>query len=128
MPDTDLASTYRRYIACLNKRDLDRLREFVDPDVDHNGKRIGLAGYRAMLEGNYRDIPDLHFTVQMLVADGSTVAARLNFDCTPAGRFLGLDINGRRVTFSENVLYEYADGKIRYVWSVIDKAAIEAQL
>jgi predicted ester cyclase len=26
------------------------------------------------------------------------------------------------------VIYEYDDGKIRRVWSVIDKAAIEAQL
>jgi predicted ester cyclase len=32
------------------------------------------------------------------------------------------------VSFSENVLYEFDDGKIRNVWSVIDKAAIEAQL
>lgn len=34
----------------------------------------------------------------------------LNFDCTPAGRFLGLDINGQRVSFSENVFYEYVAG------------------
>ncbi len=128
MSDTDLASAYRGYIACLNDRDLDRLGNFVDEDVDHNGQRIGLTGYREMLEGNYRDIPDLRFTIQVLVADASSVASRLNFDCTPVGWFLDLDIDGRRVSFSENVIYEYEDGKIRRVWSVIDKAAIEAQL
>jgi predicted ester cyclase len=32
------------------------------------------------------------------------------------------------VSFSENVFYEFRDGKIREVWSVIDKAAIESQL
>jgi predicted ester cyclase len=128
MSDTDLASAYRGYIACLNDRDLDRLGNFVDRDVDYNGERIGLIGYRTMLEGNYRDIPDVRFHIQILVADASSVASRLDFDCTPVSRFLDLDINGRRVSFCENVIYEYEDGKIRRVWSVIDKAAIEAQL
>jgi predicted ester cyclase len=56
------------------------------------------------------------------------LAARLAFDCTPKGEFLGLPVNGRRVAFTENVFYEFRDGKIAQVWSVIDKAAIEAQL
>ena len=128
MLENDLASVCRRYIACLNDRDLDRLCDFVDEDVEYNGRRVGLSGYRAMLEGNYRDIPDLRFLIQMLVAGASAIGARLNFDCTPAGRFLGLDIDGQRVSFSENVFYEYANGRIRYVWSVVDKGAIEAQL
>jgi predicted ester cyclase len=41
---------------------------------------------------------------------------------------MGLAVNGERVTFCENVFYEFESGKIRQVWSVIDKAAIEAQL
>ena len=56
------------------------------------------------------------------------VAARLRFDCTPAGAFLGLPVNGRRVSFAENVFYRFLRGKIVEVWSVIDKTAIEAQL
>jgi predicted ester cyclase len=128
MSDTDLASAYRSYIACLNDRDLDCLGNFVDPEVDYNGERIGLTRYREMLEGNYRDIPDLRFRVQILVADASSVASRLVFDCTPVGRFLDLTIDGRRVLFHENVIYEYEGGKIRRVWSVIDRAEIEAQL
>ena len=128
MTDIDLPSSYQDYIACLNDRDLDRLGEFVDGDVEYNGRRIGVKGYREMLEGNYRDIPDLRFHVQLVVADASSIASRLLFDCTPVGRFLGLDIDGRRVSFSENAIYEYESGKIRRVWSVIDKAAIEAQL
>ncbi len=42
--------------------------------------------------------------------------------------FLGLPANGRRVTFCENVFYEFQNGRVRRVWSVIDKAALEAQL
>ncbi|MEY9514687.1 putative ester cyclase [Bradyrhizobium elkanii] len=81
-----------------------------------------------MLEGDFRDIPDLRFNIELLVSDASHVASRLAFDCSPKGRFLGLAIDGRRVSFAENVFYEFRDGKIVQVWSVIDKAAIEAQL
>ncbi|MDB5930580.1 MAG: hypothetical protein JWR60_2287, partial [Polaromonas sp.] len=73
MLENDLASAYRRYIACLNDRDLERLADFVDEEVDYNGRRIGLAGYREMLEGNYRDIADLRFSVQMVVAGASSI-------------------------------------------------------
>ena len=44
------------------------------------------------------------------------------------GLFLGLRINGKRVSFAENVFYQFKSRKIGEVWSVIDKAAIEAQL
>ena len=81
-----------------------------------------------MLENDYLQIPDLHFNIQLLVTNSDTVAARLNFDCTPKGIFLELPVNGKKIQFAENVLYEFRDGKIRNVWSVLDKAAIEAQL
>jgi predicted ester cyclase len=119
---------YGRYIACLNAQDWSNLGRFVHEDVRYNGERIGLAGYRRMLETDFDAIAGLRFDIQLLVADESRVASRLQFDCSPKGTFLGLAVNGRRVSFSENVIYEFHDGKIAVVWSVIDKAAIEAQL
>jgi predicted ester cyclase len=124
----ELSDIYRSYIACLNRQDWSRLGQFVDVDVSHNGRQIGLSGYRSMLENDFRDIPDLHFGIELLVANAPYVASRLAFDCSPKRRFLGLDINGRRVSFAENVFYEFRQDKIVRVWSVIDKAMIEAQL
>ena len=123
-----LAAAYRGYIDCLNRRAWDELGGFVQDDVVHNGRALGLAGYRAMLERDVREIPDLRFTVGLLVCDASTVGARLLFDCTPVGAFLGLPVDGRRVYFTENVFYAFRDGKIGTVWSVVDRAAIAAQL
>lgn len=128
MTGTGLARRYRDYIACLNRQDWAGLGRFVHDEVRHNGRQLGLAGYRAMLEKDFREIPDLRFDIRILVCDPPFVASRLAFDCTPAGRFLGLDVDGRRVAFAENVFYEFRDGRIAQVWSVIDKAAIEAQL
>ncbi|QQO12193.1 ester cyclase [Bradyrhizobium diazoefficiens] len=128
MTRDDLANAYGNYIACLNRQDWPALGQFVHDDVTHNAEPLGLSGYRAMLEKDFREIPDLYFDIELLISDPPRIAARLKFYCTPLGTFLGLPVNGRRVSFCENVFYECSDAKIRHVWSVIDKAAIEAQL
>lgn len=128
MDDENLGDAYRSYLACLNRQDWARLGDFVHNDVRHNSRELGLSGYRAMLEKDFREIPDLRFNVDIVIADPPCLAARLRFECTPVGTFLGLPINGRKVSFAENVFYEFREGKIWSVWSIIDKAAIEAQL
>ena len=128
MIESDLADVYRGYIACLNRQDWPRLGQFVDDDAHYNGRPIGLSGYREMLERDFFEIPDLRFDIQLLVSDPPHIASRLRFDCAPKGMFLGLPVNGKRVSFAENVFYEFRREKIVSVWSVIDKAAVEAQL
>ncbi|MBV9390784.1 MAG: ester cyclase [Verrucomicrobia bacterium] len=128
MIKTDLSGVYRDYIACLNKQDWPKLERFVHQEVWRNDQRIGLAGYRKMLEKDFSEIQELHFDIQLLISDPPYIASRLAFDCSPKGRFLGLDVNGKRVSFKENVFYEFQNEKIWRVWSVIDKAAIESQL
>ena len=128
MTETQLAHLYRDYIACLNSRDLTALTRYVHENVSHNGRPLGVSGYREMLEQDFADIPDLHFNIELLVVNPPYVASRLHFHCTPRGKFLSLDVDGAKVSFAENVFYEFAQEKIIRVWSVIDKAAIEAQL
>jgi predicted ester cyclase len=124
----ELSDAYRAYIACLNEQNWSALERFVDGDVCYNDRPVGISGYREMLERDFAEIPDLHFDIRVLMSDPPCIASRLGFDCTPKGTFLGLPVNGRRVSFTENVFYEYRNGRIAKVWSVIDKMAIEAQI
>jgi predicted ester cyclase len=128
MGEANLSEVYRGYIACLNAQDWSKLGRFVGDNVKYNGQRIGLSGYREMLERDFREIPDLRFEIQLLVCEPPHIASRLHFDCTPIGTFLGLPVQGKRVAFAENVFYQFRGEKIQEVWSVIDKAAIERQL
>ena len=50
MTPVELARLYRAYIDCLNLKDWARLGDFVDEAAVHNGRPLGLTGYRAMLE------------------------------------------------------------------------------
>ncbi len=127
MTPADLASLYRRYLDCLNRRDWARLGDFVAEDATHNGRRFGLAGYRAMLEQDVLTIPDLRFEIETLASEPPTIAARLRFDCTPATDFLGLPVAGRQVVFAEHVFYRFREGRIAEVWSLLDREAIAAQ-
>lgn len=128
MTPEQIATHYQDYIACLNRRDWNSLSNFVHDDVRHNGHLLGLSGYLKLLQTNVQEIPDLRFEIGMLVANPPQIAARLLFDCTPTGVFMDLPINGRKVAFAEHAFYGYRDDKIWDVRSVIDKAAIEAQL
>ncbi|SAK65800.1 ester cyclase [Caballeronia ptereochthonis] len=128
MTKTALSDRYRAYIACLNAQEWASLGSFVHDALHYNGRALTLTDYREMLRKDFRDIPDLFFDIQLLIADPPRIASRLLFDCTPKAAFMGLRVDGKRVAFSENVFYEFREGKIEQVWSVIDKAAIEAQL
>ena len=113
---------------CLNNQDWAKLGQFVHEKAVHNGRELGVSGYRAMLEKDFQEIPDLHFDAEMLVCDPPFIGCRITFQCSPKAALIGLPVNGHRIKFSEHVFYKFSDEKIVQVWSVIDKAAIEAQL
>ena len=128
LESTALSDLYRAYIDCLNRQDWGKLGQYVDDEVEHNGRPVKLSGYRRMLVRDFEDIPDLRFNIQLLASSPPLIAARLAFRCSPKNMFLGLNVNGRTVSFAENVFYEFEFSKIASVWSVIDKSTIELQL
>ena len=128
MTKQELRDRYHGYIDCLNRQDWSRLGEYVGGEVRRNGEALGLLGYRKMLERDFAAIPDLSFKIDFIISEPPHVGARLLFDCTPKGELFGLRVDGKRVSFTENVFYRFADGKIETVWSVIDRAAIAALL
>jgi len=127
MNDNKLSDIYLAYLDCLNRQAWDELGNFVDDQVEHNGRPVRLEGYREMLVKDFQDIPDLSFHTELLVCEPPKIAARLKFDCSPVGVFMALPVNGKRVVFHEHVFYEYKDKKISRVRSVIDKTEIEQQ-
>ena len=123
-----LEGIYLDYLDCLNRQAFDELGIYVDDNVEHNGRPLGLSGYRDMLVRDFADIPDLRFQEEIVVSNGTRIGARLFFDCAPKATVMRLPVNGRRVQFCEHVFYEFEHQKIRRVWSVIDKNGIERQL
>ncbi len=128
MAQADLLTIYRDYLGCLNARRWDELSRFVSDEVIYNGVRLGLCGYRAMLESDTGATPDLQFVPEILIADDRVVSCRLFFQCTPQRGFLGFEPTGGQVSFAEHALYRFENGRIAEVWSVIDKEAVRQQI
>jgi steroid delta-isomerase-like uncharacterized protein len=122
-----LDELYRAYLDALNSRRLDDLDRFVNDEVVYNGRAMSRQQYAQMIADDVRNIPDLHFAVDLLVTSDDVVACRLWFDCTPEHEFAGVPPTGRRVTFAEHVFYRFRDGRIDQVWSLIDTNAVRDQ-
>jgi predicted ester cyclase len=125
--EADLEATYRAYIAALNDRCFGGLDGHVHDRITYNDEPMTRQQYQDLLVRDVRAIPDLEYQIQTLVVQDGQVACRLWFDCTPQGEFLGLEPTEARVAFAEHVFYEFEDGRIRRVRSLIDRSAVERQ-
>ena len=128
MTDNDLSERYRAYLAVLNERRLGDLVDFVRDSLTYNGRPMTRRQYGDLIAADLTAIPDLYYRAEIVVADGRRVACRLVFDCTPERSFLGFTPNGSRLVFAEHVFYDFVDGRIASVSSLIDRASIAAQL
>jgi predicted ester cyclase len=123
----ELELVYRDYIDALNERRFEYLSQFVHPQLVYNDAAITREQYVAMLVDDVRAIPDLLYVIDLLLVNDELVSARLWFDCSPQGRFLGIETDGRRMAFAEHVFYRLRDRRIERVWSLLDTDAVRTQ-
>ena len=124
----DLRLRYLDYLAVLNERRFDDLGGFVAERLTYNGEPIDLARYRRDRQDEIETFPDLRFEIGLLVVEGECLAARLEFDCTPARPFLGRAPSGNRIEFAEHAFYRFEHGLIVEVRSLLDVEAVRRQL
>jgi predicted ester cyclase len=116
----DLSVVYQHYLDTLNAHPVGDLAELVTDPVVRNGVRMSPADYRAFIQESVDAAPDLRFEATILVHDERRVAARLEFTCTPRTDALGADVVGRTVSFAEHAIYEFEDGRIARVVTIIE--------
>jgi predicted ester cyclase len=126
----DLETIYRNYIAALNNTPTLSLASFVNEDVIHNDSFLTREGYQDMIAFHKDQIPDLHYNPTIVMAHGNMLAVRIEFNnITPIDGYLGYgNPDGKSISFCENVFYEFENGKINQMWSIVDEKSIERQL
>ncbi len=72
--------------------------------------------------------PDLHFTIEELVAEGDTVAGRLTMSGTHQGPLMGIPPTGRSVRQDHMHFVRFRDGKAIEHWGVRDELGMMQQL
>lgn len=109
--------TLRTYFEAGNRRDLDEMVTFYDPDVVLDlvpvGVMRGAAEYRAYFDEVFRAIPDSEFTVLRITANSSVGVVEWRFTGTFSGApYQGIEPNGRRIQLRGCDCFEVKDGKI----------------
>jgi steroid delta-isomerase-like uncharacterized protein len=72
--------------------------------------------------------PDLRHSVDEMIAEGDTVAARWTVEGTHRGEFQGIAATGKRVKLSGTTVHHMVEGKIQETWLTVDNLDLLQQL
>jgi steroid delta-isomerase-like uncharacterized protein len=101
-----------------------RIDELVEPDaVIHTPLPLETTGAEALKEvfaRLHRAFPDLHITVEDLIAEGDKVVSRNTVTGTHQGEYMGIPSTGKTITYKEIFIMRFADGRIAETWGVVD--------
>ncbi len=123
---------FRRMIEDLwNKGSLDAADALFT--ADHSspnapGLPPGPEGTKIIARAFLTAFPDLHITIEDLVASGDRVCGRLRERGTQRGEFNGMAPTGKPVDFQEIAIIRVADGKIAESWYQVDMLGVLQQL
>lgn len=132
MPAEENKATMRRIYDVINEGNLDAAGGVIAEDVVEHatfpGQEPGLAGFKqviAMLRGAF---PDLHFTIEDMIAEGDKVVARFTMSGTHQGEFMGIAATGNRVTITGIDVARFENGKGVEHWANQDDLGMMQQL
>jgi steroid delta-isomerase-like uncharacterized protein len=126
--ETSNKATLRRFQDAMNTGDAERISktidELVEPDaLIRTPLPLDATGAQALKEvfGRlHRVFPDLHVTVEDVIAEGDKVVSRNLVTGTHQGEYMGLPPTGKSVTYNEIFIFRFAGGRIAETWGVVD--------
>ena len=122
----------QRWVEMWNTGNVVTIDQLVTADfVRHDPTRPEVHGpeaERQFVTGTRAAFPDLHFTIEDLIAEGDEVVARLTAQGTQQGELSGIAPTGQHVTYTVMEIYRLANGKIAEQWVIADALGLRQQL
>jgi steroid delta-isomerase-like uncharacterized protein len=122
----------RFYDEVFNRRDVAALDAFYAPDhVDHTlppGMPTSPEGTKQAIAMTLAALPDLHVTIEDMIAEGDKVVTRFTTHGTQQGAFGSIPPTGKRVAITSIEITRVADGKIVEDWGLDDRLGMLQQL
>ena len=133
MSEEENKATVRRFVEEFkNKANHDIVLDLFTPGfVTHlslPGVPPNRDGFRMLGKGVVSAFPDVHATIEDLLADGEKVVERTTARATSKGVFNGIPPTGKPVRWTEIHIYRFQRGKIDEHWGEIDFFGLMAQL
>lgn len=136
-PDGDAAShpkalMRRQFEDLINRKDLSVLDTDLAVDIRDHGAAPdappGIEGVRAWIRPLHEAIPDLHVTLDAMVAEGDLVVVRPTWRGTHTGSFLGLPATGWPFSLTGMVMGRIRNGLLQERWASLDHPEALRQL
>jgi predicted ester cyclase len=121
MSETSKELTKRYYAEVLNGRNLDAVADFFADERIVEGIRGGCFRY-------FTAFPDLHVSVDEMLAEGDKVFVRSTMTGTHDGEYKGIPPTGRHVSAESAEVFRIADGKFVGYWCLTNVAGLMRQL
>ena len=88
----------------------------------------GRDNFKQVLMMFYAAFPDLHATVEDLIAEDDKVVARISFRGTHKGELMGVPASGNTVNFPVTEIYRVANGRVAEGWALLDVMGLMQQI
>jgi steroid delta-isomerase-like uncharacterized protein len=121
----------RRYIGqVFNEKRHDLVEEFLAENIELYGTGLvpGLEAVKQWLHMFTAAFPDMHYTIEDMVAEGNRVAARTTFNGTHKGEMQGIPATGKVVSVSSVTIFRLDNGRISEAWVASDNLEMMQQL
>lgn len=110
--DENKRNVEKLFDTCFNQGDLGLLDRLVAPEyVGPRGDK-GPAGFRGIVVGLRTAFPDIHYTVDDVLAEGDRVAVRWHWTGTHKGQFRAFPATGKTFSNPGVGIFRFKDGKI----------------
>jgi predicted ester cyclase len=130
--ETNKAIARRVFEEVFNAGNLPLIDTLAAPDVVIHyggaGPVRGLDAYKRAFIGSQPAFPDMHFTIEAMIAEADQVVTRWTMRATHGGEYLGAAATGRQVTETGISIYRIGEGKIIEGWVQSDDLGVMQQL
>lgn len=128
-------SIARRFIEeVINRQDLELADALIVEDYVHHDPSLppelqrGRENYKKLFAMFLAAFPDLHGTIEGLVAEDDRVATRARWQGTHRGELQGIAATGKHVDFGFLQIQRIEGGKIAEGWVIFDSLGMMQQL
>ncbi len=116
--------------AVFVKKDFMQLPEFMHQGYIQHNPLVpqGLSGFQQFFADWFKAVPDWHYELQKLVAEGDTVWVHGIYSGSQHGQWLGISATGKHYSIHAVDIFRIENGKLAEHWDVLDTYSLFKQL
>lgn len=112
------------------KKELTQLHQYLRTDYIQHNPLVpqGASGFQQFFTDWFKAVPDWHYQLEKIVAEGDTVWAYGVYSGTQQGDWLGIPASGKHYSIHAVDIFRIENGKLAEHWDVMDAYGLFKQL